>query len=133
MITSVAFTVYPVRDMAKARAFYEGALGLNLTHDFRGEWLEYDLGDTTFAISTMDNNHQAGAKGALVAFETDDLDAFIQRLKGKGVTFVMDTFETPVCRMAVVADPDGNQLVIHKRHRGSEPQEGAKRRKTKTR
>jgi predicted enzyme related to lactoylglutathione lyase len=24
--------------------------------------------------------------------------------------------ETPVCRMAVIADPDGNHLIIHKRH-----------------
>lgn len=115
MITSVAFTVYPVRDMPKARGFYEDMLGLKLTHDFRGEWLEYDLGDTTFAISTMDVNHQAGAKGALIAFETSDYEAFIKRLKDKGATFVMDTFETPVCRMAVVADPDGNHVVIHQR------------------
>jgi len=115
MISSIAFTSYPVRDMGRARRFYENALGLKLTHNFHDEWVEYDIWDTTFAISNMDSDHQAGAKGALVAFETDDYDAFIQRLKDKGATFVHDTFETPVCRMAVVADPDGNHVVIHKR------------------
>jgi predicted enzyme related to lactoylglutathione lyase len=116
MITAVAFTVYPVRDVANARKFYESALGLKLTHNFRDEWLEYDLGDTTFAISSMDRDHQPGLKGAVVAFEAEDFDAFIKRLKAAGATFIHDTFETPVCRMAVVADPEGNHVIIHQRH-----------------
>ena len=28
MLQKVAFTMYPVKDMARARAFYEGVLGL---------------------------------------------------------------------------------------------------------
>ena len=116
MITSLAFTVYPVKDIAKAKAFYESVLGLKLTHDFRGEWLEYDLGDSTFAITSIDMQHTPGAKGAVVAFEVSDLEAFMKRLKELGVTFVLDVMETPVCRMAVIADPDGNHLIIHKRH-----------------
>jgi predicted enzyme related to lactoylglutathione lyase len=116
MITAMAFTVYPVSDIPNARGFYESILGLKLTHNFRDEWLEYDLGDSTFAISSMDIDHQPGLKGAVVAFETDDYDAFINRLKTAGATFIQDTFDTPVCRMAVVADPDGNHVIIHKRH-----------------
>jgi len=27
----------------------------------------------------------------------------------------MDTYPTPVCQFAVVADPDGNQVMVHKR------------------
>ena len=48
-------------------------------------------------------------------FEVADLDAFVKTLKGKSVTFVMDILETPVCRMAVISDPDGNHITIHKR------------------
>jgi predicted enzyme related to lactoylglutathione lyase len=115
MITAIAFTVYPVTDMARARRFYEKVLGLTVSSNFRDEWLEYDLGDSTFAITTTDMGHVPGAKGALVAFEVADLDLLVKTLKGKSVTFVMDTFETPVCRMAVICDPDGNQITIHKR------------------
>ena len=27
----------------------------------------------------------------------------------------METYKTPVCRFAVIADPDGNEIIIHKR------------------
>jgi len=34
------------------------------------------------------------------------------------VKFVLDLLETPVCRMAVIEDPDQNSITIHKRHEG---------------
>ena len=40
MIESVAFIVYPVKDIARAREFYEDTLGLKLTQNFQDDWLE---------------------------------------------------------------------------------------------
>ena len=51
-----------------------------------------------------------------MAFEGSDLDAFLLKMKERAVSFVMEVFDTPVCRMAVIEDPDGNHLTIHKRH-----------------
>lgn len=116
MITSIAFTVYPVSNMDRARTFYEHVLGLHMDNHYRNEWVEYDLGDSTFAITTTDMGHTPGAKGAVVAFEVSDLDAFARKLKERAVSFVMEIFDTPVCRMAVIKDPDGNHITIHKRH-----------------
>ena len=116
MITSIAFTVYPVSNMEQARAFYEHVLGLHMTYHYQDEWVEYDLGDSTFAITTTEMGHTPGAKGAVVAFEVSDLDAFVHKMKERAVVFVMEIFDTPVCRMAVIEDPDGNPLTIHKRH-----------------
>lgn len=116
MITSIAFTVYPVTDMAQSRKFYENVLGLKVGYNFGDEWVEYDLGDSTFAITTTDMGHAPGAKGAVVAFEVTHLDAFTKMLKGKSVPFVVESFSTPVCRMAVICDPDGNHITIHQRH-----------------
>jgi predicted enzyme related to lactoylglutathione lyase len=104
MITSMAFTVYPVSNMERARAFYEHVLGLHMSYNYRDIWVEYDVGDSTFAITTTDMGHTPGAKGAVVAFEVSDLDAFIHKMN------------TPVCRMAVIEDQDGNHITIHKRH-----------------
>ncbi len=81
MITSIAFTVYPVTDMARARRFYENVLGLAVTSNFRDEWLEYDLGDSTFAITTMDMGHVPGAKGVIVGFETADVGRFCETVE----------------------------------------------------
>lgn len=116
MINSIAFTAYPVSDIAKARSFYEGVLGLKLSHNFADKWIEYDLGEGTFAITTMMEDCQPGAKGASIAFEVDDLDATIKHLKERDVKFIAEVFPTSVCHMAVIADPDGNGVTIHKRH-----------------
>ena len=55
MIRHIAFTMYPVSDMARARRFYEETLGLRLTrreaHEF--EWVEYDLDGGTFALTNL--------------------------------------------------------------------------------
>jgi predicted enzyme related to lactoylglutathione lyase len=115
MITSLAFVVYPVGDIAAAQQFYEQALGLRLTHEFGGAWFEYDLGDTTFVITTADADHPAPVRGALVAFEVNDLDAEIVRLKGLGIPVPGNIRETPVCRFATLRDPDGNETLLHQR------------------
>ena len=115
MIQSVAFFAYPVSDIPRARTFYEQSLGLQVSHNFHEEWIEYDLGATTFAITAMDAQHQPGAKGGVVAFEVDDLDATVARLKQARVSFSTEGGESPVCRFAVVSDPDGNQVILHRR------------------
>ena len=116
MITSIAFIVYPVSAMERARAFYEHVLGLPVSYHYKNTWVEYDIGGSTFAISTTESGRTPGAKGAVVAFEVSDFDMMMHKLKDRAVVFVAEPFETAVCRMAVIEDPDGNHLTIHKRH-----------------
>jgi len=115
MIRSIAFLTYAVREIKAARHFYEDILGLKLTHEFGGEWFEYDIGDTTFAISVADAEHPAPVRGAVLAFEVSDLDAEVARLRKCGATFRGEITETPACRFAVVLDPDGSEVILHKR------------------
>lgn len=117
MIKSIAFLTYAVSDIKAARHFYEDVLGLKLTHDFGGEWFEYDIGDTTFAISAADAQHPVPVRGAVLAFEVCDLDAEVARLCQCGANFRGGVIETPVCRLAIVLDPDGSEVIIHKRKR----------------
>ncbi len=117
MITSFAFFLYPVKDISAARRFYEGALGLRLAHEFGGQWFEYDLGDTTFAITTADAEHPVPVRGAVAAFEVDDLDAEVARLRQLKVPFAGEIVDTPVCRFATVRDPDGNESILHQRQK----------------
>ncbi len=114
MIRSIAFTVYPVSDMARARRVYEGARDLKVTMNVQEAWVEYDIASGTFAISTMMEGSVPGSKGASIAFEVDDFDAAVRRMTEKNVPFVVEPFDTPVCRMAVIADPDGNAITLHK-------------------
>jgi predicted enzyme related to lactoylglutathione lyase len=121
MITEIAFVGSPVTDIARARAFYEGVLGLTPSGNVDGaKWVEYDVANGTFGIGDYGDQWRAGASGSgtMAAFESDDLDALVQRVKDSGATIVMDTMDTPVCRFAMVNDPDGNTLMLHKRKAG---------------
>lgn len=115
MIKSIAFFVYCVKDMARARKFYEETLGLTTGLNYEDKWVEYEVAGQTFAVTSMDIGHQAGVKGGVVGFEVEDYDKTIAQLKQKQVKFVMDTYETPGCRFAVITDPDGNEMMIHRR------------------
>ena len=119
--TEIAFSCYPVTDMARARAFYEGVLGLTPTmlHGEPGgmQWTEYDIGSGTLSIGSAPGWNPS-SDGCSVALEVEDFDASIAHLRAKQVPFKLEPFPTPVCRMAFILDPDGNTLCIHKRHPG---------------
>jgi predicted enzyme related to lactoylglutathione lyase len=119
-ITEIAFTGYPITDAKRSRAFYEGVLGLEASRTFgEGEllWIEYDLGAATFALSNMSAEEwRPSNDGPVIAFEVDDFDGAIERLKANEVDFVLEPFASPVCRMTIIRDPDGNALAIHKRN-----------------
>ena len=116
MITEIAFTGTPVRDIKRARAFYEGVLGLKPTMESGGGmWVEYDIGPGTFGIGCYGETWKPSPEGTCVAFEVDNLDAEVSRLKSKGVPVHLDVEDTPVCRFAIVCDPDGNKVMLHKR------------------
>ncbi|MFI5362929.1 MAG: VOC family protein [Elusimicrobiota bacterium] len=114
MIKHIAFTMYPVSDMARARKFYEEGLGLSLTRNFRGEWVEYHLDNGAFAITTMAKGVKPSASsGGSIAFEVDDVDATVKKLKSASAVVKVEPFDTPACRMAVVLDTEGNALTVH--------------------
>jgi predicted enzyme related to lactoylglutathione lyase len=118
MISKVAFTMYPVTDVARARAFYEETLGLEAGSvggdDGRGYWVEYDLpGGGCFAITNFIADAPSENAGGTVAFEVSDLDRLIDDLKARDVTFRGDIVHSPVCRMAVCLDPEGNSILLH--------------------
>ena len=55
--------------------------------------------------------------GCSVALEVEDFDAAIAQLRANGVKFRIEPSPTPVCRMAMIFDPDGNTICIHKRNK----------------
>lgn len=113
--TNIAFTGIPVTDVKRARAFYEGALGLRPSADFgEGVWIEYEIGDDTLAIGSVGDQWKPSEDGTSVAIEVEDFEAAIKSLRGANARILDDTIESPCCRMAVVQDPDGNKIIIHK-------------------
>jgi len=113
--TNIAFTGIPVTDMKRARDFYEGTLGLKPAGEYAaGVWVEYEIGDDTIAIGSVGDQWKPSSDGTSVAIEVEDFEAAMKSLKENNARFAAEGIESPVCWMAVVQDPDGNKIIIHK-------------------
>ncbi len=118
-VTEIAFTGYPVTDLKRARQFYEGTLGLKpakVFGDDKTAWVEYNIGPHTLSIGNGAPDWQPSPGGGSVGLEVADFDAAVSQLKQSGTPFRLEPIQTPVCRMAVVSDPDGNSVIIHRRN-----------------
>jgi predicted enzyme related to lactoylglutathione lyase len=115
MFKKVAFTMYPVKDPKRARAFYGETLGLKIgSHSADGVWTEYDLpGGGCLGLFASSDAKPTSDSGAMIAFEVADLDALIARLKTEGVTFKAEMIPSPVCRMSIILDSEGNPIMLH--------------------
>ena len=114
-IKAIGFVAIPVTDIGQARSFYEEVLGLRTSDEMMGgKWIEYAVGEDTLAIANVSDTWTPSDQGTGAAFEVEDFDEAIDRLRDRHVRFAAEPFETPCCHMAVVQDPDGNKLIIHK-------------------
>jgi predicted enzyme related to lactoylglutathione lyase len=112
MVKRIAYSMYPVVDMARARKFYEEDLGLlasSASPD--GQWVEYEPGGC-FVLTSMAPVKPSTEFGGNIAFEVDDVSALTERLKQKGVPVQMDVIETPAFHLSVVIDPEGNAVTL---------------------
>ena len=114
-IKEIGFVGIPVTDILRARKFYEDVLGLQLSDEMMGgKWIEYTVGGNTLAIANVGEEWTPSDQGTGAALEVENFDEAINQLRSQGVQFAAEPFETPCCNMAVVQDPDGNKLIIHK-------------------
>ena len=117
MFKKVAFTMFAAEDSMRARVFYEEKLGLKRgSSSPDGTWTEYDLpGGGCLALFKHPDPAQRtrGSGGASIALEVEDLDAAITQLKAKGVSFKSGVIPSPVCRMSIIEDSEGNTIVLH--------------------
>ena len=118
----IAFVAYAVTDVRRARDFYEGILGLKPAsvmekgNDYA--FIEYWIGagnEHCLVIGAGAPQFKPGKTGATAALEVEDFAAAVETLRDKGVKFLMDAYDDPSCSMVLVEDPDGNQIMIHKR------------------
>jgi predicted enzyme related to lactoylglutathione lyase len=107
--------------MDRAEAFWHVVLGLEVEVP-RGDpgtrsngYMELDAGGVAIGIVALEKTQPNG----IVALAVDDVGEAVEELRGKGVTIAMEMIESPVCWMAVVADPDGNQVLLHRRKNGT--------------
>jgi catechol 2,3-dioxygenase-like lactoylglutathione lyase family enzyme len=116
--------VLPAKDIARARDFYRDVLGLEPSDAMDEENLLYRCGNgTAFLLYQTDN---AGtAKNTQMGWGTDNLEADVEDLRGRGVVFEEYDFPglktengiatTPVGKAAWFTDSEGNILNLFQR------------------
>ena len=87
-----------------------------MDHDMgeAGHWIEYDIGTGTLGLARYPGWNPT-KDGCTVGLEVENFDEAVEHLKASATPVTMGPFETPVCHMMMVSDPDGNPLCIHKR------------------
>jgi catechol 2,3-dioxygenase-like lactoylglutathione lyase family enzyme len=111
------FVSVPVTDVERAAAFYRDTLGLEQVSE--GGWPEFQLGENvSLYLIDPTNIGQAftAPHTAHIALRVPDVEETRSELEGRGVDFDGETLDTGVCHMAFFKDPDGNQLMLHRRY-----------------
>jgi len=115
-IQGVDAAVYLVKDVDRAKKFWQDAMGCTMTMDYGPYGGEFTFGDdTTFGLYKPDD--QEWRQGGGMLFRVDDLEAAVKHYKSKGVKFDDDgkIEDTPACWMAFAQDSEGNNFILHKR------------------
>jgi len=111
------FVSVPVTDVERAAAFYRDTLGLEQVS--AGGWPEFQLGENVslYLIDPTNIGQEFTAPHtAHIALRVPVVAETRQELEGRGVAFDGETLDTGVCHMAFFKDPDGNQLMLHRRY-----------------
>jgi len=111
----------PTTDPAKARAFYEGLLGLRLVADEKPFSLVFDLNGVMLRVTTV--QELKAQPFTILGWRTAEIEAAVDRLVAAGVKFerypgVNDSDARGIwnspggARIAWFKDPDGNVLSL---------------------
>jgi methylmalonyl-CoA/ethylmalonyl-CoA epimerase len=106
----------PVRDLARATAFYRDLLGMKLLFEVPPQLVFFDCDGIRLALSTA-SDPMYEPPGSIVYYRVEDIDAAQAELEGRGVEFLrgpqliarLDAIEV---WMAFFEDTEGNTLAI---------------------
>jgi predicted enzyme related to lactoylglutathione lyase len=111
----LATAIVNCRDLAGAKAFYRNVMGLHPAVD-TAWWVEFDTGPSHLSLhprlSAADRDHHH-SRPLTWSFEVDDLIAWIDSCRQRGVAVPTAPHDTPYGMMADLEDPDGNLFIVN--------------------
>ena len=114
-VERVDFVAVPARDGARLREFYVETLGLR-----PDPTAQYEVWAGELCLGIWEPERMGmpftPAKNGHIALRVADVAEARAELEAKGVQFNGDTFDTGVCHMALFEDPEGNDLMLHRRY-----------------
>lgn len=103
------YVIEYVTDMDRAVAFFRDKLGLELRFE-SPSWSEFSTGETTLALHAASDAHPAGSMS--IGFGIDDINAFHEAARGKGIEFTSEPVETFGRRIARFRDSEGTECSV---------------------
>ena len=115
-VEQVDFVSVLTQDISRAKQFYGETLGLPIETEGEND-MEFKLGQVTLDVFNPASTGQEFAPSpAGIAIRVSDVAATRTELEAKGVQFDGAIVDTGVCHFAFFKDPDGNQLMLHRRY-----------------
>jgi catechol 2,3-dioxygenase-like lactoylglutathione lyase family enzyme len=117
-VERVDFISLPVTDLERSTRFYGETLGLPRVGEDK-TWPEFQLGEniSVYLIDPTNIGQEfTGPHTSSIALRVPDVEAARAELEDKGIEFRGDMFDSGVCHMAFFSDPDGNELMLHRRY-----------------
>jgi catechol 2,3-dioxygenase-like lactoylglutathione lyase family enzyme len=119
--TSKIVAFAPTTDPARARAFYEGVLGLRLVADEKPFALVFDANGTMLRVASVREHHPQPF--TILGWEVESIETTVQQLTAVGVEFLrfpgmndgdaLGIWTSPSgARVAWFHDPDKNVLSL---------------------
>jgi len=107
-----------VTDRVRAGEFYGGTLGLKCNPVSSDDWPEFGADNVGFVLSTPEQKGGGEFRPEYgIALRVADVPESMERLRERGVEFEFaEAYDSGVCHMAFLADPDGNRLIFHHRY-----------------
>ena len=116
-VRAIDFVVINVGDLERSKAFYRDTLGMDFPiWEDTANWQEFQSEPVAMALRVDRQNPGANAA---IALAVEDVAAAVEELKAKGVRVLGETREFETCTSAMIQDPDGNLLLLHRRKDGT--------------
>ena len=106
----------PVRDLARATAFYRDQLGMKLLFEVPPQLAFFDCDGIRLALS-ISSDPMYDPPGSIVYYRVDEIEPAHQELEGRGVEFLRGPHKvaelgTVEVWMAFFEDTEGNTLAL---------------------
>lgn len=115
LITTIKYVSIFVSDFQRSVAFYRDGLGLEVTYQEDG-FAQFNTQGTILAIEKGGEKSPQPKdfkkNGFLIQFEVEDIEKAVGFLKSRNIKFTQDITDLEFGRVAMIMDPDGNQLQL---------------------
>jgi len=118
-VRAIDFIMFNSRDVIRTRSFYQKLFGFSQGEEWHKGWSEFDTEPVTFCLNGASPDEEKWMSNAVIAFAVDDIQAAFAACVKRGVVVIREPYETRVCWMAFIEDPDHNQICLHQRKNGT--------------